>query len=185
MTDSWIIDDAVPPELLRAAIAEFPGPDWRHWHKYADGNAVKYGTRDRLRIPPACWEVLRSLFALPIEELTGISGTFPDVELYGAGLHLIPAGGHLGMHLDSDHHPITGWKREFSGVLFLEENVGGELVLGETNIEPRFNRLAMFRCTDQSWHGVPNPPRFDRKTLSVFWWSQNESDRIRPAARFQ
>lgn len=183
-TSYWIIEKAVPAELLRAAIAEFPGTDWPHWHRYADENAVKYGSRDRLRIPPACWEVLRCLFALPIAEITGIENTFPDVELHGAGLHLIPAGGHLGMHLDSDHHPITGWKRELSGVLFTESNEGGELVLNNFVFAPAFNRLVLFACGDEAYHGVPNPPTQERQTLSVFWWSRSEAERKRPSATF-
>lgn len=182
----WVIDSAVPAELLRAALAEFPGEDWIHWHKYADENSLKYGTKDRLRIPPACWEVLRYLFAMPLGEMIGVHGSFPDVELHGAGLHLIPAGGRLGMHLDSDHHPLMGWKRMVSGVLFLERNIGGELVMGNSrHIAPQFNRLVLFRCGNESWHGVPIPPKVDRKTLSVFWWSKSPTKRLRPTAHFQ
>jgi hypothetical protein len=111
-----VIDNWAEPELVRAAEAEWPEPHWPHWHRYENG---KLATKDPLRHPPACAELIRRLLCLPVSELIGIDGTFGDWHCHGGGLHSMPPGSSLGVHLDSDHHPMTGWVRACNAVLFV------------------------------------------------------------------
>src|SRR6185312_16508930 len=88
-------DDWVSPELCRAACAEWPDERWPHWLRYDGKRGTKFATRDPLRVPPICQEIIRDLLQLPLERLTGLAGAFPDANLYGAGMHWIPPGGEL------------------------------------------------------------------------------------------
>jgi hypothetical protein len=111
-----VLDNWAEPELVRAAEVEWPNPDWPHWHRYECG---KLATKDPLRFPPACAELIRRLLCLRIGELMGIEDTFGDWNCHGAGLHASPPGASLGVHLDSDHHPNTGWQRACNAILFV------------------------------------------------------------------
>lgn len=192
----WVIDDAFQPEVVRAAYAQWPSAEWPHWLRYGSG---KLTTKDESRLPPACRELCHKMCNLPIEEITGISQTFPDFDLHGAGLHSIPADTNLGVHLDSDHHPLFGWRREFSVILFYnpewKPEWGGPLELWDedttecvTKVEPRFNRLAIMQVSGKSFHGVPGllkcPEDEMRKTLAVFYWSLSTTKSDRPRAVF-
>lgn len=192
----WVIDNAFCPELARAAYAQWPPQDWPHWLLYGSG---KLATKDELRLPSACGMLCREMCGLPIGEITGMPDTFADFNLHGAGLHSIPAGASLGVHLDSDHHPLLGWRREFSLVLFCnpewQNEWGGQLELWNPDgtkcvekVEPKFNRLVIMEVSDSSYHGIPEPvgcPESEmRKTLAVFYWSFLKVKTDRPKAVF-
>jgi hypothetical protein len=195
----WVIDNAFAPELVRSAYAQWPPGDWPHWYSYSDEKTTKLATRDEYRLPPACRELINQMCALPISEITGIDGLFPDFDLYGAGMHSIPSGGKLGVHLDGAKHPISGWKRQLSLVLFVNpewetewdgclelwDNSGKECI---SKVEPRFNRLAIMAVGDDTYHGIPGEVRCPagemRKTLAVFHWSFDVADENRTRAEF-
>ncbi len=111
-----VIDNWAEPELVRAAEVEWPDTNWPFWHRYDCG---KLATKDPLRFPPACAELIRRLLCLRIGELMGLDDTFADWNCHGAGLHTSPPGASLGVHLDSDHHPLTGWQRACNAILFV------------------------------------------------------------------
>ena len=178
----WIIDNWCVPSLARAASIEFPDTDWDHWHKYEGTGSLKYATKDSLRIPPACSQILGMLSSLDIESITGETGLFPDVLYHGGGMHMIPSGFFLGKHLDSNRHPIKGWGRKYSVVLYLSENWdsqwGGELELWDgicmvKKVECVFNPLVIFECAEHSFHSVAYTTKQateHRKSLACFFW---------------
>lgn len=190
-----VIDGFVTPELCRAAIVEWPGETWPHWFRYEGREGKKYASKDALRLPVACQEILSLMMRLPISELIGVSGTFPDTTLYGAGMHMIPPGGSLPRHLDSDHHPVTGWGRAVSCVLWVDDwqnNWGGRLRFWDGDqpvvaIAPKPGRLAIFECCGLAWHDVEpvnvsadNP----RRSLSAFYWTEKAEHKDRSRAEF-
>lgn len=188
-----VIDDWAEPELVRAAEAEWPDERWPFWHRYDNG---KLTTKDPLRFPPACAELVRRMLCLPIGELTGIDGAFGDWNCHGAGLHTMPPGSRLGVHLDSDHHPLSGWVRACNVVLYVNRlwgaHWGGEFELYSADgtrclkrIEPRFNRLVLFEPSDVAYHAVaPVTGPETRKTLTTFYWRHAGGRVQRPRALF-
>mgnify|MGYP000061609651 CR=1 FL=1 len=97
-------------------------------------------------------------------------------------------GGYLGMHVDASHHGIhKNWKREFSAILCLSEEYDSSFDLRVHNgkehgtIPYKFNQLNVFKCSDNSWHGLPEITKgMDRKTLGVMFWSKmTEEDKSR------
>ena len=189
-----VIDDWTDAELVRAADAEWPDERWPFWHRYENG---KLATKDPLRYPPACAEIVRRMLCLPIAELLGVDEAFGDWTCHAAGLHAKPPGSSLGVHLGSDHHPITGWQRAANAVLYVnrqwDEEWGGEFELWDSRgrrsvrpVEPRFNRLVLFEPSDAAWHAVaPVRGEVTRKTLTVFFWKHAGLGRAaRGQARF-
>lgn len=188
-----IIENWATPELVRAAEAEWPDDHWPFWHRYDNG---KLTTKDPLRIPPACSELVRRMLCLPIAELMGIENTFGDWNCHAAGLHGMPPGSSLGIHLDSDHHPNFGWRRAANAVLYLNsewhDDWGGEFELWnatgqdcEKQIAPRFNQLVLFQPSDISYHAVSKVTGPEtRKTLTVFFWKKAEGSQHRAQALF-
>ncbi len=172
-----VIDQFAPPELLRAVAANWLAPDSGHWHAYENG---KLATKDPARLPTAARLLLGRMAELPVEKLLGVDETFPDLEyLHGAGLHQMNAGGDLGLHTDSERHPLLPWRREISAVLYVDDAAGGELELwtdpaGEMTdrIEARKNRLVLFTTPGQ-WHRVAKC-RSTRRSLCLFFWSLRE-----------
>jgi hypothetical protein len=187
-----IVDDWASAELCRAAVAEWPSEDWPHWLRYDGERGTKFATRDPLRLTPSCTEIVRDLLRLPVEKLIGTPGTFPDTSLYGAGMSMIPPGGELPLHLDSDHNPVTGWERALSAVVFLSECEGGQLNLWDASgqaivksIAHRPGRLVLFGCSDVSWHSVSTVTEGTRLSVSCFFWRfPSGRAQLRSRARF-
>lgn len=181
----WIMDGVFPDSLITAALVEWPAIDWPHWHVYADPHSVKRATKDADRLPPACRYLFDALCAMDVGGITGLHGLFPDWSAYGAGLHHMSQGGHLGWHLDSDRHPATGWQRRLSCCLYLSDwhtGDGGELMLGRSpieavrSIEPRRNRVVLFETGATSYHAVSQVAGTDgRHSIAAFFWTLLDS----------
>ena len=197
------IDDFVNPSLLRAASNSFSEVRPNDWYTYkGDTNtnrAYKKTSTLRHTITPPALAVLDYIATHfnPADyfEDFGISvDVFPDFGYYGAGMHELPEGGFLGMHLDTDiHGGNKKWRREYSAVLCASEEYDSsfDLVLHDgkgqhAKVPYKFNRLMVFKCSNadfvykheyESWHGIPKPitTGMTRKTLPVFYWSTNDS----------
>jgi len=198
------IDDFVSPALLRAAANSYPDPTWDGWYTY-DGNtsdnmALKDTTRDRESITAPALAVLDYIAthfnpADYFEDFGIDIDVFPDFGYYGAGMHILPENGFLGMHVDTDIHGGNKvWTREYSAVLCASEEHDSsfDLLLHDGNknhgrVPYKFNRLMVFKCSNatfkykheyESWHRIPNPitSGMTRKTLPVFYWSINEAN---------
>jgi Rps23 Pro-64 3,4-dihydroxylase Tpa1-like proline 4-hydroxylase len=176
---------------------EWPDERWPHWHRYEGKEGRKYASKDASRLPPACSEIVRHMLNVSVEKHLGIAGTFPDVTLHGAGMHMIPPGGSLPLHLDGDHHPVTGWGRAVSLVLWLDDwpsENGGQLRLWDENktapivsVTPQPGRLAMFECGPKSWHDVSTVSEaspMPRRSLAVFFWTPTTAHHERSRAEF-
>lgn len=183
-----IRDDFAPPELLRAAAATWPRADWPYWHRYDDQCSRKFATRDPDRLPRAAQQLVDRIAELPVG-----GDAFPDFDLHGAGLHMLPPGGFLGRHRDGARHPLTDWTRIANAILFIDEwqdDWGGQLCFYDDDgretarVAPAFNRLALFR-TPEVWHSVlPVTGPVPRRTITLFWWSLQPSTQQRNRAEF-
>lgn len=101
-------------------------------------------------------------------DVTGIEHLESDPLLYGGGIHKITENGRLSIHSDFNIHPILNKFRRLNVLLYLNKNwtpdLHGELELWSKDmtqcvkrIEPIFNRLIIFRITDDAFHGHPEP----------------------------
>ena len=186
-----VIKDAIDPYLLRALYACWPDESWRGWHRYNDKHANKYGSRSPKDLPSPAMPCIMQMIEAVTDCVDIPNYCFPDLELPGAGLHMLPSGGYLRRHLDSSFMDSTGWKREYSCVLGVSPEWdcmtdGGEFILNETSVDPEFNQLVVFRTTETSYHEVLEVTGLrSRLSLCVFYWSEEEpTDPTRDKARF-
>ena len=183
------IDDFIPnPSLVRAAAASFDAMPESEWIKYGgDAGQVQYCSKGREGSTSAAVLVL-DYIATHFDPNTAFGNltdnAFPDTSHYGGGMMITPnsnnEGGYLGMHVDADTHGIHGnWKREYSAILCISEEYDESFDLlihngsdKHARIPYKFNRLNVFKCSENSWHGLPEITRgLDRKTLGVMYWS--------------
>ena len=110
-----------------------------------------------------------------------------DVDLYGAGLHNHPIGGHLCTHLDYEINPITFKKRWLNLILYINDDwkdeYNGDTELWNNDrticakrIYPEFNKALIFRTDNKSWHGVSRkiccPADTSRKSIAFYYVSK-------------
>ena len=192
-------------EHARQISADFPNT-FSGWHVYNNPIEVKYTNNDVGSMP----ESIQRFFALMasdaqvryMRDLTGIPDLVPDPHLHGAGMHVCPRHGRLGIHLDYEKHPISAMQRRVNIIYFVCTDDGkgwdqawnGALELWAPNacgarIFPMHNRAAIFNTTEESWHGVPAkvtcPAGVYRKSLAFYYVSpmHNQGDPAKAGAR--
>lgn len=188
-----VIDGRWEPELLDEVIAEFPNPSDPRWVRFDNDHEVKLGSTSQM------WgEATRTLLHERLEPLAGeLSEAFgiPDLtmETIGGGMHLIPPGGKLDIHVDFNRSPNTSLYRRLNCLVFLNrdwDDEGGHLELWPEEdaeiwcdshemyepqapvvIAPEFNRTVIFETSDRSWHGHPQPASRYRASIAAYFYS--------------
>jgi hypothetical protein len=197
------IDDFIPSvPLLRAASEGFSDiffDDWVAYNK-KDHNQIQYCTKLSTKIPHATQLVLDHIATnLDPDDIFDLNTkSFPDISHYGGGLMITPnsknEGGYLGMHVDAAiHGKHDDWKREYSAVLCVSEEYDPSFDLllhdGQDHIRLpyKFNRLNIFKCGENSWHGFPEITKgLNRKALGVMYWSKlSEQDKTQDFVKAQ
>lgn len=199
----WLtIENFLPESIVRAAAASYDEMTDDKWVKYGgdDSGQIQYCNQlGRHNIPSAALLVLDTIALKfdPNKEFGGFNepmltdNAFPDTEYYGGGMMLTPntnnEGGYLGFHVDATTHgKHKNWKREYSAILCLSEDYDRSFDLEirdnegrSTTIPYKFNQLNVFKCSDSSWHGLPEITKgLDRKTLGVMYWSKIPDEAI-------
>lgn len=194
-----IVDEAVHWAVVNEAHREFDALPADAWHKY-DG-PDEAGKRACCKweaiqeYAPVCYAILQFLSsagaAAIVSSITGIEGLEPDPTLYGGGLHEMPPGSALGLHLDCERHPRTGNQRRVNAILYLNEidrlqehsdRFGGRLLLWDRLrkepkawIVPCPGRLLLMETGAHSYHSVEpiieGVDAIERRSLAVYYWS--------------
>lgn len=166
-----VYDDVFDPELLDKVIAEFEEGE-KQWKEFDTKYEKKYQMNKDINLQPVTRALIHNLNSEPflafLEKLTGIDGLIPDPYLEGAGLHKIPRGGKLGVHVDFNGHNKMSVYRRLNVLIYLnkdwKEEYGGHFELWDgqqgscqKKLLPVFNRMAIFSTTSTSFHGHPEP----------------------------
>ena len=170
----FVIDGYLSPDRVKSINDEWPAD----WLKEDGSFNRKWSTTN---LPPSAKDVVDAVDLRMVEGLTGIRGLFPDPKMFGGGLHCIPSGGFLNMHVDFNRHPM-GWTRRVNMLVYLNETWqdewGGHLCLGLENqqkIAPIGGRCVIFETTDKSWHGHPEaltcPVDVQRRSLAMYFYT--------------
>lgn len=174
-----IQDAAICPQLVRAAVADWPDACWSGWHCYADG---KLASRALIDVP----ESIRYLLHLIAERAPVFHHeAFPDLSYYGAGLHELPPDTGLGWHRDAQKHPRKPWQRLATAILYLDH--GGRLLFRgasfEVAVDPAPGRLFTFNHDDAFDHCVEKSDE-RRRSLTVFFYRADPDFKGRTCADF-
>ena len=179
MIPHTVIDNYLDQETVRKITEEWP----EEWLKEDGAFNRKWSTN---KLPPTAQEVVDSVDIRLVETLTGTQGLFPDPEMFGGGLHCIPRGGFLKMHVDFNRHP-KGWHRRVNMLVYLNEQWSdewkGHLQLGLDNpklIAPIGGRCVIFETNETSWHGHPEklacPESVQRRSLAMYFYTEESPD---------
>lgn len=188
-----VMDDFLEESILDEVLNEFDVAEEK-WKEFKSKYEKKFQLHQDKDFGPVTQALIHQLnsatFVHFLEKLTGIDGLIPDPDLVGGGLHKIPVGGKLGIHIDFNQHKKQrtfrrlnvliylnkDWKEEYGGCLELWENQkGGD----KASVLPIFNRMAMFTTTAKSFHGHPHPltcpEERSRRSLALYYYTAGES----------
>lgn len=173
-----VLDDVFTEEALESLSATFDRPDG--WHHYENAKRGLMGVADHPAVAPLLGDVAVDL----LSNLTGVPDLVIDPTLRGGGLHGIPPGGKLGIHVDFNRHPDLPLRRAVNTLLYLnkdwQDDYGGKLTLTDRagqslEIEPRWNRWVIFGYSETAWHGHPEPltcpPDRERRSLALYYYT--------------
>lgn len=176
--------------------SEIIGIEDSKWDRYENPFESKYTLRDKWSFP----EYLKQLFVTfesdtfikNLSEITGHDLLLDETRNFW-GVHKYKAGDKLDIHVDAGYHPANGLKKQVTLGLYLSkdwgEKDGCELEIWEGSsaadpepkltrlskkISPVFNRLVLFDCADNAWHGNPEPCMKDgRIFITISYMSNN------------
>ncbi len=185
-----VIDNALPTcfaEVIRSEILDIPSKDYDRYHNVFED---KFTLRDKNNFPPMVMKLYDYLVSDTwLEKLSDLAGiqliNDPDRNFWG--IHIFEDGDKLDMHVDAGEYHKNGlkkevtlgiylsskWKDEYGGELEIWEGESGEnmdakLIKCHTKITPDFNRMVIFSCTDNSWHGAPTPVKCPEDATRIF-----------------
>lgn len=177
-------------EVANKLYNEFPDPlgasQWKH---YDNPLEQKYALNNFEGLPEykSVLDALQSNDVITkMRSITGIENLESDPHLHGAGIHAYPHNGKLDVHLDYSIHPVSGKERRVNLIVYLNKDWSndyrGHLQLWNSDmsecksiIVPSFNSAVLFRTSDISYHGLPEPlrcpPGTYRKSLAIYYVS--------------
>jgi len=190
-----IIPNFFNQEVAERIEQEFPLPTSDCWFRYNNPIEIKLAMNHLNKLPAYMQQIFYNL-ASPetvklMTDLTGIPKLEADPYLHGGGAHGHPRGGKLDMHLDYSIHPISGKERRVNLIVYLNRDwtpeYGGGLQLWDKELKEckvtapiNFNVAVMFRTSDESFHGLPDPLKCPdnmmRKSLAVYYVTDPRSD---------
>ena len=182
--------------FLKEVLKEFPDLSKEDAINFNDPLQKKFAGKGEKSFGPKTRELMYFLNSEPflnfVNKLTGIEETlYGDPYFSGGGLHEIKRGGLLKVHADFNKNPTNGLDRRVNVLVYLNEDwkeeYGGhfelwnsEMTKCETKISPRFNTLAMFSTTSNSFHGHPDPlncpENRSRKSLALYYYSNGRPE---------
>lgn len=181
------------PNFLNKEVAEllflhFP-TDIENMHRYNNPIEVKYARDEISTMHP----ILKNYFYfMSSNYIIHLFSQISDIQLecdpflHGAGLHIHPRNGRLGVHLDYEIHPYLQKQRRLNVIVYLNKNWNpewnGQSELWNMETETcevrssiNFNSAFVFKTNDQSWHGLSTkitcPDNIFRQTLAYYFLS--------------
>ena len=189
---SGVYDNVFDEALLDKVIEEFAESE-KDWREFDSKYEKKLQMNKDRNLGPVTRALIHNLNSEPfldfLEKLTGINGLIPDPYLVGGGLHKIPRGGKLGIHVDFNRHKEMrvfrrinvlvylnkDWKEEYGGHFEFWDGLKGSCI---KKILPVFNRMAIFSTTSDSFHGHPHPLTCPedrhRISLALYYYTAEE-----------
>ena len=196
-----IIDGFLPQDVFEYATHGLPpitDPDWVFYNNPLE---VKYALNNREKFPKVISHTVDILYGelmrKTIPRVLGLTEkeVVPDPILLGAGIHAIPRGGKLDIHLDHNRNDrLPNLERKVNAIYWFhdywEPDWGGDLDLwtikdGQPyekaiSIQCVPNRLALFKASDVSFHGHTDPLNCPegiyRTSLALYYYSDHLED---------
>ena len=193
-----VFDNFLDFEFASKLQSEILGLEDSLWDRYENPFESKFTLREKHAFPKHLFELFAHFeskdFLSKLSEITG-HNLLLDTSRNFWGVHKYKKGDKLDIHVDAGYHPSNGLKKQITLGLYLSKdwsiNDGCELELWEGSsaaeaspkieklsikIAPLFNRLVLFDCADNAWHGNPEPClKDDRVFITISYLSENMS----------
>ena len=183
-----IINNFLKEEIANKISSEYPN-NLNDYHKYDNPLEIKYAFDDIQNMSNNIQNVFYSLCTDKIinalKIVTNNDKIEYDTTCHGGGLHIHPNNGRLHMHLDYEKHPLLENKQRYLNIILYlskewKEEWGGHTELWNENMTEckvkslvKFNTALLFKTTEKSWHGMPEPIKCPtdklRKTLAFYY----------------
>lgn len=160
------------------------------WDRYSNPFENKFTLRNKDNLPNNCQKLFNYLTSeIFIEMLSLKMGVklFNDSTKNWWGIHKYQHNDNLDIHCDAGIHPITENKKHCTLGIYLSKNWekqnkghleiwNGDKITDDnpklknkvSSILPKFNRLVLFNCTDNAWHGNPEPVNIIKDEMRIF-----------------
>ena len=195
----FVLDDFLEETLAQDLFRNFPSFYRGNSLNESGEKGGKAVREDMPKIGPAFAKVDEFFqsrdFLNWMSEITGIPDLLYDASYFGGGTHENLPGQDLGLHIDFNYHPVTGWRRRVNCLLYLnpewDEQWGGSLELWNDpfttpsknvilKVPPAWNRLAVFATSERSWHGFETiqiakeklPQVGSRKSIAIYLYTK-------------
>jgi Rps23 Pro-64 3,4-dihydroxylase Tpa1-like proline 4-hydroxylase len=200
LDDNFLND--VTNEIKNMPESKWYDEQFKHINNERDSVAQskKIALTDVKKMEPLSQKVMEmfhsTIFLNFLEDVTDIKELQNDPYQYGAGIHRIKRDGHLAIHADFNIHPMTQKYRRINALLYLnqdwKEEYNGQLELWNKDmskcvhsIPPIFNRLVIFRITDDAYHGHPDPWKApegkDRFSFAFYYYTDDRPEHEKSA----
>lgn len=185
-----VIHNVLPLELAKSLQDEILDLPKTYFDRYSNPFEQKSTLRDKTNLPPKCTSLFQYLtskdWLSKLSELVGYE-LLNDPTRNFWGIHTFQNGDKLDIHCDAGQHPLTGQKKQITLGLYLSKNwdtsYGGNLELWsgdcssldtatlkacEVKVPCKFNTMVIFTCSDNSWHGAPEPVKCPDNATRIF-----------------
>lgn len=192
-----VMESFLAEPFLQNILKEFPEPQTEAMVSEFGDRSLKHTVENIETLGPAFlrWHALlqSAEFIQFLESVTGIPNLRFDPSYWGAGTHNNLHGQSLDLHVDFNHHPLTGFHRRLNLIVYLcpewETNWGGSIELHRNawdrsaapeavQYAPLLNRAVLFETGEHTWHGfreikLPLDKRhLSRKSLTVYYYTE-------------
>lgn len=191
-----IIPNFLKEEIAHKISNEYP-ENLNDYYKYNNPLEIKYAYDNISNMTDNIKNVFYALCSPKIidsmQTITNKKELDYDPTCHGGGLHVHPNNGRLHMHLDYEKHPILENKQRYLNIILYlnedwNESWGGHTELWDENMmeckvksKVEFNTALIFKTTEKSWHGLPEPIKCPedklRKTLAFYYLIPLENDK--------
>lgn len=167
------------------------------WDRYNNPFEQKYTLRDKYGFTPLLKLLFERLenpgFVQELSEIVGYELVLDETRNFW-GVHMYESGDKLDIHVDAGIHPVNGlkkqvtlgiylsyeWREEYGCCLEIWKGDKCNLTEKVDTIAPMFNRMVLFTCSDNTWHGNPEPavcPENSRRIfVTISYLSENRED---------
>lgn len=174
-------DGVIPDEMAQGIQEEIMTIPEEAWDRYENPFESKFTLRDKYQFPPRLaeffWKLEQSDWVDHLSKVCGVPLRIDPTRNFW-GVHKYNRGDKLDIHVDAGMHPTLGLKKQVTLGFYLSTNwkdtygcdlevwrgdsvadtvVHPRLYEKVATIAPMFNRMILFTCNDQSWHGNPTP----------------------------
>lgn len=181
-------------EMLRVIYDEFLIPQEMSGRFHGEIEGGKFTESNIFKMGPVTQQFILECNSQPflnaLSIITGIDGLVADPALNGGGLHQTVRGGRLKVHSDFNVDASGTLVRKLNLLVYLnegwQEDWGGALELWDRDmtravvtVPPVLGQVAMFTCSDISFHGLPDPiscpENVYRRSVALYYYAREDT----------